>query len=205
MLVLLLLSRAISVSNQREQVLSILKPCSISLRNILITNLRVYRIPKKEIKNKLEATELNRPDNSAQLEYCGQLEILLDNIKICLLNLLKKGKIQEAIYAIQEAEELVTDRKKKIQHIEKGGKDNILAEQRKRIQAAEEAAMKDLEGRKRQKRGPADVPNIPTIVLSLKSYNHNWHSWSLTRHTDRHCLKSNNLQQNSQSVQTVLK
>ena len=74
------------------------------------------QIPKeeiglKEIKNKLEAKELNRPGNSAQFEFCGQLEILLDKIKICLI---KKGELQEAIDSIQEAEELVADRKNNI-------------------------------------------------------------------------------------------
>ena len=51
---------------------------------------------------------------------------------------------------------------------------------------------------------PLADPNIPTTVLSLESYDHNWHLWSLTRHTNCHCLKSN-LRQNSRNVEPALR
>lgn len=65
----------------------------------------------KVLKNSLEAKELSRQGNSAQFQFCGKLEIALDKIKVSLL---KRGDIQEAIDAIQTAEELVAERKKKI-------------------------------------------------------------------------------------------
>ena len=117
----------------------------------------------KELRNKLEAKDL-KPGNAAQFEFCGYLEIALDKIKISLL---KKGNIQEAIEGIQEAEELVSERKKKIkiadnskagwitvQHLDKTG-DKQTAEERKRVQIAEESALKELEGRKRPRKSPS--------------------------------------------------
>ena len=79
---------------------------------------------------------------------------------------IKKGDIQDAIEAIQAAEELVADRKKKIkiadsskagwntvQHMEKRDSGQT-SEERKRIQVAEESALKEIDARKRQKVRP---------------------------------------------------
>ena len=113
----------------------------------------------KELKNKLVAKDLHRPGNSAQYEFCGQLEIYLDKIK---LSILKTGDTEKTIEAIQQAEDLIKDRKQKIkiadeskagwttvQFLEKGSANNLTSEQRKRVQTAEDAALKELEARKR--------------------------------------------------------
>ncbi len=115
----------------------------------------------KDLKNKIEAKPLKRSGNTAQFEFCVQLEIAHDKIKIALR---KKGDTQEAIDAIQEAEDLVTDRKRKIkiaddskagratvQHLDKGGAEQS-AEERKRVLVAEESALKEIESKKRQRR-----------------------------------------------------
>ena len=98
----------------------------------------------------------------AQNAFCGELEILLGRIK---KSLPQKSDLQEVFDTIVEAEDLITDRKQKIkiadsskagwvtvQHLESGGKKDQSAEVQKKVLIAEEAALKDLEGRKRQKR-----------------------------------------------------
>ena len=115
----------------------------------------------KELKIKLEAKELTKPGNSAQLLFCGQLEIILDKIKVAFL---QKGDTDKVVEAIHEAEDLLADRKQKIkiadssragwitiQQLEKGGKRDQSSEDQKKVQIAEDAALKELEGRKKQK------------------------------------------------------
>ena len=113
----------------------------------------------KELKNKLATKELNRPANVAQYEFCGQLEIYLDKIKVVIL---QSRDTEKVIKAIQQAEELVKGRKQKIkiansskvgwttiQHMNKADSEDLTNDQWKRVQAAEDAALKDLESHKR--------------------------------------------------------
>ena len=116
----------------------------------------------RELKNKLEAKELERPGNVEQYRFCGKLEIVLDKAKLALGNNPDPDAILEIL---QEAEELVTERKKKIRiadgskagwvtvaKLDKKGSGNLSVEQQKSIQIAEDEALKELESRKRKRR-----------------------------------------------------
>ena len=114
----------------------------------------------RELKNKLEAKELSKPGNVAQFEFCGKLEIALDNIKSAII---ARHDTDAAIDAIQKAEQLVFDRKQKIKIADasKAGwstvnrldqSEHLSADQQKSVKAAEEEALKDIEQRKRRKR-----------------------------------------------------
>ncbi|XP_038066818.1 uncharacterized protein LOC119737471 isoform X2 [Patiria miniata] len=116
----------------------------------------------RELRNKLEAKELERPGNTEQFEFCGKLEIALDRAKLALVN---NPDPDSALEILQEAEELVADRKKKIRiadgskagwvtvaKLDKKGSGNLSAEQQKSVKIAEEEALKDLESRKRKRR-----------------------------------------------------
>ena len=105
----------------------------------------------------------------AQFSFCGQLEIRLGKVKVAIL---QKNDIQKAIDVIQEMEELITHRKQKIQiadssktgwitiqHLEKGEKTSLSPEDRKRVAAADEAAEKEIENRKKQKRTATERRN----------------------------------------------
>ena len=121
----------------------------------------------KQLKVKLEAKELVRPGNIAQFEFCGNLEILLDNAKLALV---EKSDPEAAVAALQEAEELIADRKAKIRiadgskagwatvsKLDKSSSEYLLAEQRKSVKVAEEEALKDLESRKRKRRDASEA------------------------------------------------
>ena len=114
----------------------------------------------RELKNKLEAKDLTRPGNVAQFEFCGRLEIAIDSIKAAVL---VKQDSDAAIEAIHTAEQLISDRKRKIKiadaskagwstiaHLDKA--DHLTSEQQKSVKAAEEEALKELDLRKRRKR-----------------------------------------------------
>ncbi|XP_038049633.1 uncharacterized protein LOC119723154 isoform X2 [Patiria miniata] len=131
-----------------------------------------------ELRNKIEAQDLKRSGNSAQYEFCGKIQILTNKIK---LSLLAKDDLTSAIEAIQELEEITADRKQKIQiadsskagwitvqHLEKGTGKNQFPEKQKRILAAEESTLKELENRKRQKKTTTDRQHKG----SLSSANH---------------------------------
>ena len=77
----------------------------------------------------------------------------------------QKGNIQDVIDAIQEAESLVAERKRKIkiadeskagwttiQHMDKAGSTQEVVRRKKRVQIAEEAALKEIDNKKRQRR-----------------------------------------------------
>ena len=116
----------------------------------------------KELKNKLEAKELAKPGNIGQFEFCGKLEIALDKAKLALVN---NSDPESAIEALQDAEELVADRKRKIRiadgskagwvtvsKLDKKTNAHLSPEQQKSVKIAEEEALKYLDGRKRKRR-----------------------------------------------------
>ncbi|XP_038065367.1 uncharacterized protein LOC119735646 [Patiria miniata] len=116
----------------------------------------------KELKLKLEANDLSRPGNIAQFEFCGQLEILLlYKIQSALTTENNTGAV---LQALQEGLDLLADRKQTIRiadsskagwgtifHLDKRNADKLSAEQHKKVLAAKEAALKDIETRKRRR------------------------------------------------------
>ena len=125
----------------------------------------------KELRNKLQAKELSRPDNVEQFEFCGKLEILVGKSKLALTD---RPDLDSAVQALDEALELIADRKRKIRiadgskagwatitHLNKRGNEDlgISSDQLKSIKIAEEEALKEQQDRKRRRQdGPDPVP-----------------------------------------------
>ena len=120
----------------------------------------------KELKIKLESKDFVKPGNVDQYQFCGQLELTLDRIKLALI---KNADIDKAIEAIQSAEDLINERKKKIRIAEnskagwltvsqfvKESNSELSAEQAKKVKNAEETVLKELESRKRKRRESFD-------------------------------------------------
>ena len=125
----------------------------------------------KELRNKLQAKELGRPGNVEQFEFCGKLEILVGKSKLALTD---RPDLDSAVQALDEALELIADRKRKIRiadgskagwatitHLNKRGNEDlgISSDQLKSIKIAEEEALKEQQDRKRRRQdGPDLVP-----------------------------------------------
>ena len=129
----------------------------------------------KQLQNKLEAKELARPGNSAQFEFCGNLEIILDKARTALT---ENSDAESALQALDEAHDLIKERKRKIRiadgskagwatnaHLDKKGNEKlgVSAEELKGIKIAEEEALKEQHDRKRKRQdGPDPVPKDPS-------------------------------------------
>ena len=130
----------------------------------------------RELKNKLEAKELSKPGNVAQFEFCGKLEIALDNIKSAII---ARHDTDAAIDAIQKAEQLVFDCKQKIKIADasKAGwstvnrldqSEHLSADQQKSVKAAEEEALLKISNNAKEgneNTSMAPIINILRIVI----------------------------------------
>ena len=122
----------------------------------------------KELELKLEAKNLTKPGNIAPYKFCGQLEIFLSKIKSAIQNEEEPGTV---LQSVEGAMKLISDRKQKIRiadsskagwgtisQLDKTEADKLSSEQHKKVLAAEEAAFKEIERRKRQRH---DAPQPP--------------------------------------------
>ena len=116
----------------------------------------------KEFRNELQAKELSRPGNVEQFEFGGKLEILVGKSKLALTD---RPDLDAAVQALDEAQELIADRKRKIRiadasiagratiaHLNKRGNENlgISSDQLESIKIAEQEALKEQQDRKAQ-------------------------------------------------------
>ena len=123
----------------------------------------------QKLKAKLAAKELNKPGNQAQFEFCGLLEVSLGKIRAALSSTSSDSKLK-AVEALQEADSLISERKKKIRiadssnagwstivQLERNEGSGLSAEQQKRVLAAEDAVLQEQNNRKRLRQdGPTD-------------------------------------------------
>ena len=127
----------------------------------------------QKLKAKLAAKELSKPGNQAQFEFCGLLEVSLGRIRAALSTTSSDSKLK-ALEALQEAESLLAERKKKIRiadsskagwstiaHLDRNEGSGLSADQQKRVLAAEDAALQEQNTRKRLRQdGPNDRPSV---------------------------------------------